>query len=53
MGDVGKRAAVDEGRRVFCCLHEIRVKGLYKQNGDGTSHTEVFYSEQLTVGSDT
>ena len=47
--DIRKRAAMHEGCRIFRCLHQIGMDGIFQQHGYGTGHTEVFYRKRLTV----
>ena len=49
MGNVGKRATMHNGWRIFGCLHQIGLYGIFEQHHDGTSHTKILNSEGLAV----
>ena len=49
MGNVGKRATMHNGWRIFGCLHQIGLYGIFEQHHDSTSHTKVLNSEGLAV----
>ena len=49
VGDVGERAAMHESRGIFCCLHQVRQKGVFQQYGDRSSNPQVIDCERLIV----
>ena len=49
VGDVGKRTAVDESRRVLGRLHEVGQKRVFQQDRDGAGDTQVVYRERFIV----
>ena len=49
VGDVGERAAMDEGRVVLERLHEVRHDGVLQQDGHGTVGLEVAGVDGLAV----
>ena len=42
MGDIRERAAVDEGRCAFECLHEVRLDGILEEQRQSACHIELF-----------
>ena len=51
MRDIGERAAVDEGRRAFERLHEIRRQRVLEQHGHRASGLQIFGRDRLFVRS--
>ena len=49
MGDVGKRTAVDESRRILGRLHEVGQKRVFQQDRDGAGDTQIVYRERFIV----
>ena len=49
MGDVGERAAVDEGRSVLERLHEVRLQSILQQGGHGALGVQVTGGDGLLV----
>ena len=49
MGDVGERAAVDEGRGIFGGLHQVGKQGVLQQDSDGACDAHVVHRERLAV----
>ncbi len=49
MRDIGKRTAMNEGRRTLSGLHEVGLEGIHEQYGDGAFHAHVAYVEGLVV----
>ena len=49
VGDVSKRAAVDEGRGMLSRLRQIGLDSVEEEDGDRTRYTEVTHGEGLTL----
>ena len=49
MGDVGERAAVDEGRSVLERLHEVRLQSVLQQGGHGALGVQITGGDGLLV----
>ena len=49
VGDVGERAAVDEGRGIFGGLHQVGKQGVLQQDSDGACDAHVVHRERLAV----
>ena len=49
MGDVGKRTAVDESRRILGRLHEVGQKRIFQQDRDGAGDAQVVYRKRFIV----
>ena len=49
MGDVGKRTAMHEYRRMFQRLHKIGLQCILHDDGSGTIHLQIPDRHRLTI----
>ena len=49
VGDVGKGAAVNQGRRMFDSLNEVRLDGIFHEDGHGPFNAELTSRNQVAV----